>query len=285
MNAETAVGQGATGRSNELVLVKLGGSVITDKSQAETPRLEVIDRLAGEVAGVLRAAPDLGLVLGHGSGSFGHVAAQRYGTRQGVRSPGDWIGFAEVADVAARLNRLVTRRFLAAGVPVWSLQPSASARCRGGDLVSLEVEPVVRALAQGLVPLVYGDVALDEKQGGTILSTEQIFGYLARRLRPARLVLIGQVDGVFEGDPLRDPSARHLPAIHPGNWQQVRAVLGSSHATDVTGGMLSKVEEMVALVQDLPGLQVHIISGQRLGALRATLLNPSTAGGTVIDWG
>ncbi len=285
MSVEQDRGHGAVERSGELVLVKLGGSVITDKGQAEVARLEVIDRLAGEVADALGAAADLTLVLGHGSGSFGHMTAQRYGTRQGVRSPADWFGFAEVADVAARLNRLVTQRFLAAGVPAWSLQPSASARCRGGALVSLETDPLVRALDQGLAPMVYGDVALDEEQGGTILSTEQILSYLARRLHPSRLVLVGQVDGVFEGDPLSDPSARHVPVIHPGNWQEVRAVLGGSHATDVTGGMLTKVEEMVTLVQDLPGLWVHLVSGQRPGALHAALLEPLSAGGTVIDWG
>ncbi len=271
--------------SGELVLVKLGGSVITDKSQVETPRLEVIDRLACEVAGALCAAPGLRLILGHGSGSFGHMMARRYGTRQGVHSPGDWFGFAQVADVAAQLNRLVTQRFLAAGVPAWSLQPSASARCRGGALLSLEIEPLVRALDRGLTPLVYGDVALDDVQGGTILSTEQIFGYLARRLDPARLVLVGQVDGVFEGDPLSNLSVRHVPAIHPENWHWVQAVLGGSHATDVTGGMLSKVEEMVSLAQDLPGLTVHLISGQQPGALQTALLEPRAAGGTTIDWG
>ena len=150
----------------ELVFVKLGGSVITDKTQPETARPEVIARLAGEIAAALAAravpsktsglapsdtsgqvhsnAPSYGLrvVLGHGSGSFGHVVARRYGTRQGVYSAADWRGFAEVAAVAARLNRIVADICLAVGVPVWSLQPSASASCRGGELVSLAAAPV-----------------------------------------------------------------------------------------------------------------------------------------------
>jgi len=278
---------------DQLVFVKLGGSVITDKTQTETARPEVIERLAGEVARALatRAGPSvpseqgLQLVLGHGSGSFGHVVARRYGTRQGVRTPADWRGFAEVAAAAARLNRLVADAFLAAGVPVWSLQPSASAWCLGGELVSLATMPVERALAQGLVPLLYGDVALDAMQGGTIISTEQIFAFLARQLRPARLVLVGVVDGVFERDPLRDPSARPVPEISAANWEEVRAALGGSHATDVTGGMLAKVEEMVSLVRELPGLTVHLISGERVGALEAVLLQPAeVVGGTVIRW-
>jgi isopentenyl phosphate kinase len=268
----------------ELVFVKLGGSVITDKVQPETARPEVIDRLAGEVARALAERPDLRLVLGHGSGSFGHVPAKRYGTRQGVQTPEQWRGFAEVAAAAARLNRLVTDRFVAMGVPVWTLPPSASARCRAGELLALEMRPVEKALAHGLVPLVYGDVALDETWGGTIVSTEQVFVFLARWLHPVRLVLVGVVDGVFEGDPLRDPSARPVPEISAANWGEVRAALSGSHAPDVTGGMLAKVELMVDLVGELPGLEVRLVSGERPGALQAALLGSEFAGGTLIRW-
>ena len=267
----------------ELVFVKLGGSVITDKTIAETARPKTIARLAGEVASALAARPGLRLVMGHGSGSFGHLVAQRYGTRKGVHSEADWQGFAEVAAVAARLGRIVTDAFLAAGVPVWSLQPSASAQCRGGNLVSMETAPVKRALAQKLVPLLYGDVALDELQGGTIISTEQIFAYLARHLRPARMVLVGEVDGVFEGDPLSDPLARRVPEITAENWGRVRTVLGGSHGWDVTGGMSSKIEEMVDLARSMPGLEVHVLSGRRSGALETALLSPSEmSSGTLI---
>ncbi len=210
----------------DLVFVKLGGSVITVKTEPETARLEVIDRLAGEIAAALAARPDLRLVLGHGSGSFGHPAAQRYGTHLGVHSPADWRGFAEVAAAAARLNRLVTDALLAAGVPVWSIQPSASARCRDGELLSLEIGPIEQALAHGLVPLVYGDVALDKVRGGTIISTEQIFAYLARRLHPARLIMVGK----WMASSTLIPSAirRHgrSAEITGQNWAQVRSSAG-----------------------------------------------------------
>jgi isopentenyl phosphate kinase len=287
--ASASVEQGREARgfavAGELVFVKLGGSVITHKTRPETARPEVIARLAREVARARAACPELALVLGHGSGSFGHVTARRYGTRGGVHGESDWLGFAQVAAVAGRLNRIVADQFLAAGVPVWSLQPSASAMCRGGMLVSMVTIPVEKALAHGLVPLLYGDVALDELQGGTIVSTEQIFAYLARQLSPARMLLVGEVDGVFEGDPLRDPSVRLVPEISAANWAIARAALGGSHGTDVTGGMLAKVEEMMDLVRDVPGLTVRLFSGERAGALEATLRQPGLPiGGTVIRW-
>jgi isopentenyl phosphate kinase len=270
---------------NELVFVKLGGSVITDKTRPETARPEVIARLAEEMSRALAANPHLRLVLGHGSGSFGHVVARRFGTRQGVHTGAEWRGFVEVAAVAARLVRIVTDIVLAAGVPVWSLQPSASARCQGGELVWLETTPVEQALHLGLVPLLHGDVGLDTAQGGTIISTEQIFVFLARRLSPSRLILVGAVDGVFERDPLRDPSAQPVSEISAENWAAVRTTLSGSHAVDVTGGMLAKVEEMVKLVRELPGLQVQLISGERSGALEVALRDPAgLVGGTVIRW-
>jgi isopentenyl phosphate kinase len=268
-----------------LVFVKLGGSVITDKGQPETARPEVIARLAGEIAQARASRPDLRLVLGHGSGSFGHITARRYGTRQGVHTPADWLGFSAVAAVAARLNRLITDHFLEAGVPVWSLQPSASAQCRGGHLVSLALAPIRGALAHGLIPLLYGDVALDEQQGGTIISTEQIFAFLAHHLHPERLVLVGVVDGVFDRDPLRDPNARPIREITPANWQAAESALGASHAPDVTGGMRAKVEQMVELVREVPSMKVHLISGERPGALRGVLLDPDEqTHGTIIHW-
>lgn len=269
----------------ELVFAKMGGSVITDKARAETPRPDVIERLAAEIAAARTARPELRLLLGHGSGSFGHVAARRYGTRQGVRDAAGWQGFAQVAAAAARLNHIVADALLAAGVPAWSLQPSASACCRGGELEWLEMAPIEQALARGLVPLVYGDVALDAAQGATIISTEQIFAYLARRLHPARLILVGVVHGVFEADPLQDPAAHPVRYISARNWTEVRSALGGSHATDVTGGMLAKVEEMVALARELPGLAVHLLSGEHPGALQAALCGPTErVGGTIIRW-
>jgi isopentenyl phosphate kinase len=278
---------------SELTFVKLGGSIITQKAEPNTARQAVIARLASEVRSAItisaqRAGSEgepLHIVLGHGSGSFGHVVARQYGTHQGARTQEEWRGFAEVAAAAARLNRIVTDSFLAAGVPAWALQPSASARCRAGDLRWLEIEPVQEALARGLVPLLYGDVALDEVQGSTIVSTEQIFAYLARQLRPVRILLIGQVDGVFAADPLREPEARPVPEISSANWGRIKSALSGSHATDVTGGMLAKVEMMVDLARELPELTIHILSGESAGALEAALLStPESCPGTRVRW-
>ncbi len=261
-----------------VVFLKLGGSLITDKMRAYTARHEVIARLAGEVYQALDAFPDLTLLIGHGSGSFGHWAAKPYGTRQGVRTPSQWHGYVEVAAAAARLNHIVTAAFLEAGVPVLSLQPSASARCHDGALEYLDARPIHAAMARGLVPLVYGDVALDDVRGGTIISTEDIFLYLAHELRPARILLLGEVDGVLGPA----PDSAVVPHITPANFPTLRKTLSGSEGVDVTGGMADKVARMVELVQRHPETCVHILSGAEPGLLAHALLDATLRAGTRI---
>lgn len=265
-----------------VVFLKLGGSLITDKTQPETPRHAVLQEIAREVRQARVEAPDLQVVLAHGSGSFGHVAAAKYGTRAGVHTPADWQGFAEVSDAAARLNRLVAGIFLAAGLPVWSVAPSAGGWCTDGRLGHWQPELFAMALERGVLPLTYGDALLDTLRGGTIASTEELFAWLVPHLRPARIVLAGTVDGVYSGDPLADPLAERWPEITPHTLPGLRASLGGSHGVDVTGGMLSKVTEMVQLVSSYAGLEVRLVSGQRPGAVQATLLGRDDAGGTTI---
>jgi len=262
----------------ELVFLKFGGSLITDKSSPYTPRPSRVKRLAEEVRQALEK-PGLKLLLGHGSGSFGHCAAAPHRTRQGVHTPGQWRGYAEVAAAAARLNRLVTDALLEAGVSAISLQPSASAQCRDGALFHLEVAPIRQALAQGLVPLIYGDVALDEVRGGTIVSTEDLFVYLAGLFSPQRVLLAGEAAGVL------DAQGEIIPRISPATFPSIRSVLTGSHGVDVTGGMADKVARMIALVEKQPEVAVRIFSGLEPGLVRRVLLEPDCHSGTLVSAG
>ena len=259
-----------------MLFLKLGGSLITDKTCDNTPRTDVICRLAREIAAFQQTDPQP-ILIGHGSGSFGHAAARRYGTRKGVHTPEDWRGFAEVSVVAARLNRLMADALHEAGVPVICAPPSASAWCEDGRLVSLDTRLIQAALCHGLSPLVMGDVALDAVRGGTIVSTEEVFAYLAGVLPVSRILLAGETEGVYRSPAQPEVIAR----ITPQTWEQVRAGVGASRGMDVTGGMASKVGDMLALVSVQPRVTVQIFSGLTEGNLIRALRGESI--GTLIS--
>ncbi len=264
-----------------VIYLKLGGSLITDKRTPETLRADVLARLAGEIARAAR--PDVALIVAHGSGSFGHVVGRKYGTRAGVHTAEQWYGFAATADAAARLNRHVAAALLAAGIPAWSIQPSAALRCVDGLVVDGPLAAIERALAVGLVPLLYGDVALDDVRGGTIAGTEEIFAWLAAHLPPARIVLAGEVDGIYTADPLRDPTATRVPVLTRDALPALAAGLGGSHGVDVTGGMAAKVTQALAFVEQTPGAEVLLCSGLQPGNLYAALTQARPDMGTWVQ--
>lgn len=256
---------------HELIFIKLGGSLITDKRRQAVARREVIQRLAREIGESAERNPHLRILLGHGSGSFGHWEANRYGTRDGVTEDKEWRGFARVSAAALRLNRLVTEIFTDEGVPVLSLQPSAAALAHEGSILRYETEPIKRALEHRLIPIVFGDVMFDTVRGGTILSTEDIFVYLAQVFKPSWIVLLGNTPGVLRG------KGAVIPLITPELYAQVQAHLQGSAYTDVTGGMVNKVKQMLALTQRQPDVRIRIMSGHQAGLLTQTLRAPDQA--------
>lgn len=251
-----------------LTFVKLGGSLITDKLVEQTFRADIAARVALEIARALEITPQP-LIIGHGSGSFGHFPAHTHGTMQGVSTPDQWRGFAEVALAAADLNALIAHALWDAGVPVWRIQPSASLMARDGIPQAMSIQAIETALANGLVPLVYGDVAVDMQRGGTIVSTESLFTYLAQVLPVTRIVLVGEVDGVL------DEMGSVIPRITPGSVGEAKSALKGSRGTDVTGGMLTKVTDMIALVEHKPSLTIKIVNGTTAGVLQGVLADPT----------
>ncbi len=238
--------------------------MITDKSKPLTAREGVIKRLAEETAAFIKENPQIRLVIGHGSGSFGHAIASKFQTQNGVRTEAEWQGFAEVWAAARQLDQTVIRFFTDAGLPVIAFPPSAGVISSSKKLRSWDVRPIQAALSHGLIPVVQGDVVFDTTLGGTIFSTEQVFQYLAQELHPARILLAGLDSGVYQ-DP--DQSNKIIQLITPSSFQSVAAGLSGSSMTDVTGGMLSKVKTMVALVEEMPQLTVQIFAAAQPGDL------------------
>ena len=264
--------------SGEFILLKLGGSLITDKNQPRTLRKETLARLAGEIATAVQQRPSIKLVIGHGAGSFAHISAKQHGTRRGVRGKEQWQGFAEVWWDAAVLNRLVVNALREAGLPAIALPPSAAVVAKDRQVERWDLGPLQAALEADLIPVIHGDVIFDTFRGGTILSTEDLFSHLAVQLHPGRMLLAGIEPGVWQDFPNKTTI---IPKITPQKFQELMPVIGGSAATDVTGGMLDKVKQCVALSQELPGMEILIFSADAAGILLKVLLG--TSQGTMIS--
>jgi isopentenyl phosphate kinase len=258
-----------------LFFLKLGGSLITHKNRPHTARRQVLTRLAQEIAQARQQDPDLRLLIGHGSGSFGHVAGKKHNTRMGVSTPKQWLGFVEVWQQARDLNEIVIKTLLQAGLPVIAFPPSAAVTSQNGVITAWNTTPIQSALNAGLIPVINGDVIFDDALGGTILSTEELFVHLLPFLNPSRILLAGLEAGVWQDFPHRKTLIR---SITPNSFQQMTASIKGSTSVDVTGGMYEKVRNMLSLIEMDHELKILIFSAISPKTLYHALLdtNPGT---------
>jgi isopentenyl phosphate kinase len=254
----------AAGRDRPLVLVKLGGAVITRKREVEKTRPKVLGRLAEELA----AADACRLGVIHGAGSFGHPGAVRYGLARAPEPgtpPGQRArGAAIVATEVRRLHLAVLRALVHAGAAPASVPPATHARNRAGQLVWFDPTPFTTILAHGQTPVSFGDVVPDEEWGSSILSGDTIAVELTRALHPERVVFVSDVPGVLEGPAHGRP--RVIAELTPAVVERMRPAPG---AADVTGGIRGKAEAMLAIAR--AGADAGLISGLTDGTLSRAL--------------
>ena len=249
----------------ETVAVKLGGSVITDKQRPFTARGDMIARLVSELKA---AMGETKLIVGNGGGSFPHQPASEGRLKEGITENSQLLYMARTQDAASRLNRLVVAEFLRQGVPAFSMQPSAMGLCENGKVKAFETGHIQKLLDMGVVPVVYGDVFADTKKGCSILSTEEVINSLSLDLEIDRIVIGTNVEGVLDGQ------GKLIPEITKENFAEIKKHLGGSKHTDVTGGMLHKVEEMLKVRPDVliinaltPGNVKKAVLGESIGTL------------------
>ena len=179
---------------------------------------------------------------------------------------------------ASSLNRFVMKALHKEDVRAIAIPPSSHVIASDGKVSVWETTPVRMALAAELIPVIFGDVVFDEIRGGTILSTEDLFMHLAHALNPERILLAGIEPAVWMDFPER---TQKIEKITPQTFEQVSEGVGKSTSADVTGGMESKVKQMLELVQNNPGLNVQIFSGAEPGNLVRALTGETL--GTVIS--
>jgi isopentenyl phosphate kinase len=244
-------------RESELTILKIGGSVITDKGEELQVRMQVINRLAEEIE---RANVE-SLIIVHGGGSFGHPFAQRYGILEGFREETQKIGFSETHHVMTVLNGLFMDALIWRNIPAVSITPSSCIVTKNGRIQHFEDATLKMQLKMGFLPVLYGDAVLDSKLGFTILSGDQLVSVLATKLDAERVIIGVDVDGLYDDDPKAKKSAKMFNHLTLEELQQLQSKLDKPAGCDVTGGMFGKMAELSKVVEH--GIPVTIVNASK----------------------
>jgi isopentenyl phosphate kinase len=247
---------------SERLILKLGGSVITDKSADCAVNREQLASVASAIAGARTG----GIIVIHGAGSCGHPEAKRYHLDKGAKA-GETEGIFVTHRAVSSLNDAVVLALGDKGVAAVGVHPLHVVIADNGRLAGFESRHLETMLMLGMVPVIHGDVVMDLSRGACIVSGDQLVRYLAVALRINRVGLATDVPGVLDG-------GRVVPEITKKTVPHLQ--IGSSHHTDVTGGMRGKIDELLGLAD--AGIRSDIFHVSRV----PDFLRGSGHGGTIV---
>ncbi len=255
------------------ILVKLGGSVITEKDKEFTAREETIRRLADEIASSQKP-----VIVIHGAGSFGHGVAAKYELSYGTREPRQFRMFSFLRTQMDELRLLVSRALFDVGLRPFPIQPSAIFITMNGDVFQFDDHALLHALRLGYTPVLHGDAVLDYARGSSILSGDTIIQLLAKFLGLEKVIFVSDVEGIYDKDPKLHSDAELLRSLKlPDVIRLIKSdSVGGSTYKDVTRGMKGKLESILPILDS--NCEVAIINGNRDGALYNVLIGADEHG-------
>jgi isopentenyl phosphate kinase len=246
-----------------MIILKLGGSILTEKDSLKPKvNLENLNRIAIEIKDFLKDydLKNNGLVIIHGAGSFGHPYAKDYEIGEPFSDevyPSKRIGFSLTHNSVNELNNIISKVFIEKKIPAISIPPASSIKSSNKRINYFNLDLLKNYISEGFLPILYGDVVLDDKLKMVVISGDQILSYLAKNLKFKKVILGTDVDGVFDKNPKLYSDARLIKSLNSiKDLNQEHSITN----VDVTGAMFGKIQELIELA-DL-GIESKIINAQ-----------------------
>ncbi len=243
-----------------MILLKIGGSVITDKKVYRKLNESIIERIAKEII-------KTDMIIVHGGGSFGHVVSDKHNLRNGIKNDSDLIYFSIVGKDMQDLNSIVLQKLIDSGLPAVSVPVHSFHKV--GE--TFRTERFKDLIERKFIPVTYGDIVLDPKRGMIICSGDQIMFHLSRAFKPEKVIFVTDVDGIYDKNPKFYSDAKLIREIH-GN----EAISFGNDVSDVTGSMEGKFKVMKNIAN--LGIEVMVINGLVPGRVKSAILGENVIG-------
>jgi isopentenyl phosphate kinase len=243
-----------------MILIKLGGSVITDKTEYKRFNKGVVSRLCREIKD---SGKDVMIV--HGAGSFGHVLAKEFELHKGHIRDDQTDAVAKVSRDVRELNSMIISELIDAGIPSVSIPTGSCFVMDDGDLI-MDPEVMRRYVSLGIVPVMFGDVVTDMKKGFGICSGDAVMKCLAEIFSPETVVFVSDIDGLYDRDPKISKDAKLIKDV---NKKILDLIPSETTVADVTGGVHAKMRTMLDMCSD--GRDCILVNGTVDGRLNSLL--------------
>ena len=242
----------------ELILLKLGGSLLTDKDKPKSIRKDVVKRSIQQIIDA-----DEKIILIHGGGSFGHPLAKKFSISEGINSniPNQILGLTETHNLMNTFNSYLVNMFLEKKCPVLSIQASSIFLKDSQGISTSSIDVIETALDLNIIPILYGDIILDKRGSFSIISGDQIILELCKKLERfniSKVIFTMETDGIYLNADQSSKDCILATECYSDDLENLNlANLGQK--IDVTGGIEGKLSFIKEICdQNIP---VQLING------------------------
>jgi len=226
-----------------MILIKLGGSIITNKQKPLSPRRKTIDKILKEIGKIKEP-----VIIVHGGGSYGHYWSVKYDmhTKPAKTSPK---GVAIVKNSMVELNKIILDSAVKNRITSYCLPPTDF--MNGNKAIKSKILTINDISKSGLTPITFGDALWFGQKKSYILSGDVIMTTIGKILKPRLSLFVLDVDGVYS-----DLKTKRL--IHDFKKEKPEI---KNNKMDVTGGMTRKITEANNMAK--AGLKIFFVNGNK----------------------
>jgi isopentenyl phosphate kinase len=258
---------------NNLVLIKIGGSVATYKERPMSANYSAIEGFSKAIS-LIKQVP---MILVHGGGSFGHYWSVKYNMHTRPDNY-DIHGVSVVHESMINLNQIIVNSLIKNGLNPYLV--SAFGLTAGMRPLTTKIRQLYTMAQNGLIPVTFGDVIHINNENYSILSGDVIMTMIANVLNPSRVIFAVNTDGVYNNKESRR-TIRELTEDDIVSSQIFSSRTNTQTVADITGGMARKVKE--ALRISSRGIDVMIVNGMKADRItEAIRAGPEKFQGTII---
>ncbi len=256
----------------DITVIKLGGSLITDKSKPYTMRKDVIASVCEEIKEAMDK--DLGgrFVFVQGVGSYGHPPVMDHKLYKGFIDRAQLLPLSMTQSKVDELRAFLIHQLQENMIPVIHIAASSMFTSTKGSFDEYNLKPLTGYMSLGMVPLIGGDMIYDNDLGFTVCSGDKLALTLAGELEACRLIFAADVEGVYDKNPQAFKDAELFEVIQMDQLPEIIDSVKSDNPRDASGAIVGKlrtVYESRVLVEQ--GLEVSIISMMQKGQLISCL--------------
>jgi isopentenyl phosphate kinase len=257
----------------EVILLKLGGSFLTDKDKPKSIREDVVRKAVQQIIEANEK-----LIIIHGGGSFGHPLAKKYLISAGYdeKIPNQILGLTETHQAMNKFNSYVVDLFLERDFPVLSIQSSSIFMKNASNISIQSINVIETALDLNILPILYGDIILDKHGSFSILSGDQIIFELCENLKKyqiSKVIFTMETDGIYVKDDYNTKDGVRLAEELYVNELKSLNLANLGQKIDVTGGIKGKINAIERICQF--NIPVQLINGLKENYIYKSLKNQS----------